>query len=248
VSRLILPHQGLVLPKRSGIVRCRMDPFLDGGLTGFFGGGRPPPSLYYTSTPKLGPDSTADAGFTNIFNNVDIGVARSDRYVVCCVAEAGAPRNFVSGTINGVALSLIGSEANNPHIWLLGAAVPTGTSVTVVVTGHNEINHALITWSLYDLESTTPTDFTLSEGVDPAVLDLDVLNGGVVLAAACLNGTTSASFSWTGATPRTIIDTTEGHTFQVADEVNVSAAAPRTVRADASSVPTQIGALSVSYR
>ena len=147
------------------------------------------PSAVYTGTGVISATATV---FT--FPTWPISTAASSRYLVICVLSQGSLQ--VSVTVNGVAATHLSSFG--PDFW--GIAQPAGTTASIQVTMSANVANivTIATWALYNLSSTTPYAVATSTA-NPAVLDLNVRNRGIILAES-YSGVNGASFTWTGVT------------------------------------------------
>lgn len=153
-------------------------------LPGVVIGGRPP-EIEWTHTASSSANATS---YT--FNSVALGVEHSSRLIVL----GATARGILGITVNGVAATrVITPPTNFLEMWQ--APVPTGTSVTVVVTSSAvSANRCMIeVWALRYLRSHTAADAVNGTSADPAVAALSVPSRGVVTAYALANG----SLAWT---------------------------------------------------
>jgi hypothetical protein len=158
VSKLILPLQGLILPKRSGIVRCRMDPFIDGGLAGFWAGGGVPPIEIVGSITSRGSSSWGSA---SSFTKAHTVTSDTDLLLVFCYARAAATARSVSSvTWNGVALTEVydhqdGGERSLVAAYYLNNPTPGGPHNIVMTLSGNCTAQNFVA---INLKNTHPTD------------------------------------------------------------------------------------------
>lgn len=155
--------------------------------------------------------STSDLT-TYSFAGRSIGTAAAGRLVVVAVHTGDTADNtLASGTIGGVAATVIGtSRANDGVVWactgLMYAVVPTGTTATIEVTWSAATFRCYIgVFAVYDLTSTTPHDSNVTATGDPCdISGIDVPAGGVAIAAASVYDATNSSptFAWTNLTER----------------------------------------------
>lgn len=135
-------------------------------------------------------NSTADIlGTSKTINNVNIGAEADRRYIILsgCLAEtdAGGACNLNSCTINSVAASVLvgGVNQSDVNAWIVGALVPTGTSVTVAMTFSESVFSVRFgTYRLTGVDSLTPFD-TATDTADPLSFLIDIPDKGAVLAA-----------------------------------------------------------------
>jgi hypothetical protein len=147
-----------------------------------------------------------DAAYT--FTDQALGAAAPDRYVVIAVVlrDAGGLPEASTVTVQGIsATEAVGVTFNNTteayyaSLWI--AAVPTGTTGTVVVTGNATMTDCAI--SLYrvtGIASPTPSDTDTDSG-DKSLfsMDLDVQSRGIAIGVA-IHETHLTAATWTGLT------------------------------------------------
>lgn len=160
----------------------------------------PPSSRSYTHN-GLGSSNTGGSSFT--VNNVPIGTAAADRIVVIAFTHNGTttPRSVASATIGGISAAVYqdsdrGSSSSYVSSGFLVAAVPTGTTATVVVTMSAARSRiSLGSYSLYGYSSAVPVDYDFSN-VDGSPITSTSTPGG---AAIGVHGTrVNATDTWSG--------------------------------------------------
>jgi len=164
-------------------------------------GGAAPATVTYVTTIDDGNGAT-----TYTFTNANIGAAATDRLVVGALSwEATANRSLVSATIGGNAASVIvngGGVETSAAIFALRVAA--GATATIVATLSGAALRAAIgIWNVNGQISDTPTAFGQSasnSSVTSHQTDINVLSGGVAIAALGLNAPNAVT--WTGATER----------------------------------------------
>lgn len=171
-------------------------------LIGFGAAGNlAPPVLTFHALTQSGSSLT-----TYTFNSQAIGSENESRCVIVAVVGAsGSSIDVASVTVNSVSATVgrAAGASNRPvEIWI--ARVPTGTSVSIVVTFTGGATFCGIgVWDCTGLDSTTPTDTATASDGDMLI---DVATAGVVIcASSSING---ASSTWTNATER--FDTSSG--------------------------------------
>lgn len=145
------------------------------------------PSCVYTYTNVI--NATASS-FT--FNSVPVSTESAKRYVVVGALTQGSIQTGCK--INGAAATSVSSFG--PNFYIL--SVPTGTTATITITMSASVASiiTIAVWALYDITSATPYASSTSVA-NPAVLDLNIPNRGVVIAES-FSGVNGASFTWTG--------------------------------------------------
>lgn len=145
-------------------------------------------------------DGTDTSNYT--FSTRAIGTAASNRYVVAAIGIANSsPPTISSVTIGGVSATLVTQVTGTyERTAFYIAAVPTGTTATVVVNTSGSLRCNIGLWALYDLSSATATD-TDSSTSSTGSVNLDISAGGVAIGFS--NTFTSASartFTWSNLT------------------------------------------------
>ncbi len=155
-------------------------------------------------------NGTAQTTYT--FASQNIGSASANRYVIVAVAlYYGPARTISSVTVGGVAATVIpnGVTVSNTFTYRMAfyiAAVPTGTTASVVVTASGACDACAISvWSAYDLNSATAVDSDNDTG-GPSPLSAPSVNtsadGFLLAAGTYVRNTGTAAFGWTNATER----------------------------------------------
>lgn len=151
-----------------------------------------------TSTP---PDYT--------FTGMSIGAAHPTRQVFVATYYDVA----TAVTVNGIAASVVVSAGSNTfRLWR--AAVPTGTTASIVVTSGTSGRELISVWAAYNLQSTTPYDtasYTAAANATTHTTSINTKSGGILIATAAAIGTTALSLTgWTGATLRNNLSISDG--------------------------------------
>ncbi len=159
----------------------------------YIGGGDPANLTYLQSA---GDDANLT---TYTFASQNFGDEAADRYIIVALMPVGAA-SITSVTIGGVSATIIGQVANGANVAGLAIAlVPTGTSGSVVMTLSDAGTRAGIScYSVTGLSDPTPTD-TNTSTADPSVLNLDVPDGGFIVACSMVAATAQTA-TWVGAT------------------------------------------------
>ncbi len=138
---------------------------------------------------------------TYTFAGQSLGAADADRYIIVTAAsrQTGSGANITGITIGGVAATVsqqlddAGGGGNSTLVAIAIAAVPTGTSGSVVVTYNNTQNRAHIAvYRATSLVSATPTDTAGAIGEDVAI---DIPNNGFVIGVSANPSSTAATWS-----------------------------------------------------
>lgn len=177
---------------------------------------------------------TSDAS-TYTFTSVAAGTAADDRIMACAIGVRGLA-NYSSVTIGGVTADLRMTVTNtSDRVFLVTAAVPTGTTATVVVTLSGSTSRCGIALvPIYGAGSAVPTD-TDSSTSDPGAVTLTVPANGVALGyTLSVNG---ASYTWTGLT-EAFDGAVESTVVHSAAGLESEAGGDIAMQADAASTPT----------
>jgi hypothetical protein len=203
--------------------------------SGRFGSGTPAPSNTFT-------DSVVDA--TNLttytFTSRAIGAVDSTRRVVVGVAWGNSiARTLSSATIGGVGATIhVQTGAGNlDGSALISAAVPTGTTATIVVTlTAGALNCGIAVWSLLNATgspSATASDNTTS--ADALSVGVNVpANGSLFCICAMVGSGAGRTFTWTNATERVDAPLEVSDVYSAASETGLGVETPRTITATAS--------------
>jgi hypothetical protein len=143
------------------------------------------------------------------FASQNLGTAATDRYIIAAVTtfEDGSGSGTITGvTIGGVTATQAAQAASSGTspvtAALYIAAVPTGTTGTVVVTTSDACNRASI--SLYratKLTSATPASTLTDTSVSANALSGTLaVQDGFVIAVAASDGGSGLTCTWTGVT------------------------------------------------
>lgn len=203
-----------------------------------FSSGASNPTLSFTADVTL----TGGAG----------GIASGRTYTSVAIGTAGANRTIIvvdgfrdagscplaSMTIGGVSATRVAQQINSVtnttimSVWV--AAVPTGTTATIVTVYCGSVDSAegLGVYAAYGLVSSTPTATAGSSSSTAPSLNLNVSAGGMVVAGAWALGQTTTIGSWTGLTSdfNLLTDPTSTSQYQGgASGSNLAGATPRTV-------------------
>jgi len=150
--------------------------------------------------------SASQSSGSGIYSGVSFGPASADRTIIVCVDAADGPKN-TAVTIGGVSASLViksgqtGSTTED-QMWI--AAVPTGTSGTIALTGQSGGATAIGVYAVTGLRSLTPTstntdnDFNGSTFTGIVTTTVNTLAGGFAISSATMRNGTVTSATWTG--------------------------------------------------
>lgn len=166
-------------------------------LIGFGAGGKPPITGGFVSA--------ANGQNVSSFAGMSFGTAQLDRYIVAVMAGSFAAGNTITGcTIGGVTATQAASAANSSggggssienRIFI--AAMPSGASGTVAVSGVSTGGLAAALYALYGLGS--PTAIAIGSSlVNPSIMTLNNLPFGSFVIAG--SEVFNAINSWSGVT------------------------------------------------
>lgn len=166
---------------------------------------------------------------TYTFNNVGIGTASASRHVIVGVhLSAAATSDISSITVGGVSATKL-AEANastekDTALWI--AAVPTGTTATVVVNSATSGHRCIVaTWASYaSASSATATDSDSGSGVRTNSLNVPAGGWCVSLFSAYYH-----PFTFTGVTEDAETTDFENYSLGLASKEFVSAQSPLVV-------------------
>jgi len=145
-------------------------------------------------------ESSNSGQFT--FSGKDFGPAAPDRHIVLVYALGNVGTFGVDGvTVGGVsatqAIGVNSSDANRVRTAVLMAAVPTGTSGTIVVDPDTSCDWCAIAWfSVTGLDAATASDTGGDNAGDPLSVLMDILPGGFAIGVAA--SSSSSGFTWSG--------------------------------------------------
>lgn len=157
--------------------------------------GRPKPTLIWTESAANGAASSPET-----FAGISLSTENSTRQIF--VAVYGGATSAV--TVGGVSASFIETAASDT-LTLWRAAVPTGTSASVVVTFTGGGGRQLISvWAAYNLQSTTAIDTASYASSSTPATDhtttIDTVDNGILIgAAATVVNAGDGGPSWVGA-------------------------------------------------
>ena len=160
--------------------------------------GKPPPTVVWTESA-----ASSSASSPHTFTGISLSTADGSRQIFVAVYSGVAS----AVTVGGISATLVKNTASST-LTLWRAAVPTGTSASVVVTYTGGGGRLLITvWAAYNLLSTTPVDTaqvtTSSTPATTHTTTIDTAGGGILIAAAgTVVNSGDGGPSWTGATLR----------------------------------------------
>jgi len=183
---------------------------------------------------------------SHTFSGVDIGTAHSTRqvFVATFLGDVSAV------TVGGVSASAVVSVADN-SLRLWRAAVPTGTTASVVITLAGDTALIIQVWAAYNLRSTTPHDTASYPAGSTSTTHTTTINTadrGILIAAAGAAGPADVLVSsWTGATLRSnrrVVAVGVDLLESAADSTGTAAATGATLRStwDSSVAARMVGA------
>jgi hypothetical protein len=198
-------------------------------LSGFGVGGSGVTEAVYTTS---GFDETDLSTYS--FASVGLGTVGRPRDIVAAIwyHSIGAHRTVSSITADGVSGTLLASALRSGGGAELDLALysfpgtgmaATGTLSFTLNAGAARAGYAV--WAVYNLINTTAVATSSATGASPHTLDLNAVNGGVVIGVS--NSFSSPDFSWTGLNED--FETADGDEISGASNANVAAATPRAV-------------------
>lgn len=218
-----------------------------GVAAGLFRSNAAPASIVWTDHQVVTATGVAQ-GFT-----ASIGTADPTRVVLVCFStgQAGivsATATIASAPATPIQVNTAGSTGGSAMFLL---AVPTGTTANVVVTwGASQTRHGMGVWSMYNLQSSTPTNSAQSSA-NPLSMAVPVLAGGVIAGYAMGSSGTLRTWTWSlgsaGAAENfdEIVAGTVGHSGASA---NFAAAESVTATATPSGSQTTFAGVAASFR
>jgi hypothetical protein len=165
-----------------------------------FGAGPPSPPVTYSHTATL---TNAASASTNTFSSTAFGAAASNRLILVTYAGNGGSSS-ITGTAGGVTLDTVVEELRSPggqDVWMGIAAVPTGTTGTVVV-NHTTGTYVGAVYSIYGASATAhDTDTHNADNVTVGSCTIDVPAKGMALGAFSFGSSGAlTSLAWVGIT------------------------------------------------
>jgi hypothetical protein len=167
-----------------------------------------PPSAAYNAPVKLAFNGSAVlqlSAATYTFNNVPIGAANDNRYVIIAInaATALSPGTVSSVTVNGQTATIVYQATQSGYtVAYAGVMLPTGTTATVVVTfGASAGTCGIGSYSAL-VTSTTPI-LTANNGSSSGVASLSITganlsSAGFVLAQVINTFSAAKTHTWSG--------------------------------------------------
>jgi hypothetical protein len=142
-----------------------------------------------------------DKAATNVagnatFNSFGIGTAAANRYVVIAVTSYVSTPSAV--TVGGISATLVKQQINSDmtaQMWI--AAVPTGTTATVIVTKSGGAYINIIGWALTNLTNSGAASSTAGATASGSAMTLATVPAGSVVIAAAATQQASQTVSWT---------------------------------------------------
>lgn len=157
--------------------------------------GKPSPSVVWTDSASVSP-----AGFPTTFSGVAIGTAAADRLVFVATYRSTA----TGVTVGGITASLVADTGAGASLRLWVAAVPTGTTASIVVSNSSASGEMISVWAAYNYNSATPFDTsTFVSGANAFSQSCDVntpSSPGFVIAVAVTSTAGVTTASWSGVT------------------------------------------------
>jgi hypothetical protein len=194
-----------------------------------FGGRGPKASVVYQETRA---ETMGSGNDPKTFSGMAIGTAASNRVVVAALSYSGVASDFADTvTIGGVSATKVIAANNGAFVAeLWAAAVPTGTTGDVVLTGFGEGGASatacgVSTYAIYDTLSATPT----SSGSDTtSTFDVALGVGAAIACYVSLDDASTVTFT-------NITENADTHAAQAGTDVHHAAAC---IRLDAAATVT----------
>ncbi len=146
--------------------------------------------------------ATSTSGSPYSFTSRAIGTAASGRRIIVAVSAGNsgslAPSTVTVGGISATKVTGSDVAASTAGVSLWIAQVDTGTTATIVVTFSSSPPRCGIgVWAAYNLLNSAAVDVETASGSSPLAISLDVLSGGIVIAADA-NGGSARTRTWAG--------------------------------------------------
>lgn len=197
----------------------------------------------YTSTSDL---------TTYTFAASDIGTASADRIVVVGVAATGGTNNttIASGTIGGISAT-VGVDARtatlNPQASFMYAAVPSGTTGSIVITfSAGKLRTSISVWAVYGASTTATDSDTLFDlaTTSMSLSALTVPTNGMGFFMTVHNNITTTGWGWTNATERSDGTMENSTRYSGAD---TSTAGTNTITATVNTAPDELALAGIAF-
>jgi len=156
---------------------------------------------------------------TYTFAGQALGAAAADRIIVCFAID-GVGSTATAVTIGGVAATLVQTATTVRKNTLWYAAVPSGTTGDVVVTGAAETEMGIALWRLTGVGGPCASG---QSGANPGTATLSVPAGGVAIGGMGDGHTTYSGYTWTGLTEDFDVELTVSISYTGASATNTSA-------------------------
>lgn len=190
---------------------------------------------------------------THTYSTRAIGTAFADRIVGVCFnlqPNSTAITAITTVTIGGITATqgTFVRISNRTVSTTYAAAVPTGTTATIVITADQNIfGSAISVYSMANVASVTATHSVTSTGVDPAAGSLNVMAGGVAM--GCAADDAGGTVSWSNLTEDTDTAFGSGGAASAAHNAFASAQTGLSIQADFSTPSANFPTMAVSaYR
>lgn len=162
-------------------------------------------------------------GTSHSITGLSFGAAATDRYIIAVVG--GLNNSGVNGVVSGVtiggvtATSVVATTTNDARAAIFIAAVPTGTSGTVVITYNTDCTASgAAVFRAVGLNSPVAdgTSSSLSESLSPVSMNVTYITGGYTIGGGQTSSSAVNSWAWTGLTEVVEVDVRSDDKFSAA--------------------------------
>lgn len=144
---------------------------------------------------------------TYTFTGVNFGAVSTRRHIIVAfgfgagsLGASLAPPTMTIGGVSATAVIDLGATSGTSGRPLWIAAVPTGTTGTIVVTRASGMTYGIIeVWTAYDLISATPVHTVAGTLANPSTGNLTTSSGGIAVGMASA-AAAGGGFTWTNLT------------------------------------------------
>jgi hypothetical protein len=148
---------------------------------------QPPTGAFLQQTSATG------SATQHTFATQNIGAAHAERIIVCAICADTTPVTLSSATIGGITAAIdVQNDDATEFAAVISAAVPTGTTATVVLNFANAaLDVSIALYRFVGLNSQTPTA-TTSNDDDPTASTINVSANGFIVGCASFDADTTA--------------------------------------------------------
>lgn len=169
--------------------------------TGIIGGAR----LASVAFASLGMSTSNSSSYN--YGSKNIGTANAKRTLIAWLTWSPlTSANFSNISVDGTPMTFrFGNtvSATGATVQIRTLPWPTGTTATITASASASMQFCYwMLWAAYDLTSEVPTDTysALGLGANPAVDNIDVSAGGIIIAGCSVLASSSSGFTWSGVT------------------------------------------------